>query len=632
MVSTLETTCLPLGTIITARVKRSPFYEAVTGSSYSKAYCCCYYTLLHHLILIIFALTRTLLYHSYDSKHFPKHSTMSSPIASPTAATASLKEQPSGPTCRFCEEYCEGSMIQPCSFCKDWWCIACLEGCFVRAAKDSRPFSPPWCCADIQLFRILDRLEPEIASLYRTRYREHMTRNKRWCPVPTCGAFIDVDTLANYHPTRSVTFQCPHCGGNVYNKGCRGIAHSSPCHEKDEAAMLAQYGIKQCPSCKQGVKRMFGCPLMECSCGAYFCWNCCKSPPDCDGGCDAQDSEIGSPNVPNVFVNEETVSVEDRDERKSPVDGTAGYNSPNAEYDDETDVFAKEDTISVEDRDRWATSRWSSPASRSRSSARSAGVSESETKSKGPLDGMRSPESQDDGGNSTAALNTESFSAAIDQTEREDSILKASNPGTKDTENSEADVVNTTAPKDQEDAIHGEVSLSVEETRHAGPETPDGRVLDLERSRGPSNPDAVNASTAQHLLRRIDTDSHPTGFESSIAQPTTNRLIDLDAGGFSWWANAPENFGADPGESPLSSRVQVWYCIHTPHFFALHWRVKGEYHGDPTPMECNRCVSRVRPMYLFDEDEEKRGMLRRKGAGRRREKMIPAVRRSSREN
>jgi hypothetical protein len=378
--------------------------------------------------------------------------------------------------------------------------------------------------------------------------------------------------------------------------------------------MLAQYGIKQCPSCKQGVKRMFGCPLMECSCGAYFCWNCCKSPPDCDGGCDAQDSEIGSPNVPNVFVNEGTVSVEDRDERKSPVDGTAGYNSPNAEYDDETDVFAKEDTISVEDRDRWATSRWSSPASRSRSSARSAGVSESETKSKGPLDGMRSPESQNDGGNSTAALNTESFSAAIDQTEREDSILKASNPGTKDTENSEADVVNTTAPKDQEDAIHGEVSLSVEETRHAGPETPDGRVLDLERSRGPSNPDAVNASTAQHLLRRIDTDSHPTGFESSIAQPTTNRLIDLDAGGFSRWANAPENFGADPGESPLSSRVQVWYCIHTPHFVALHWRVKGEYHGDPTLMECNRCVSRVRPMYLFDEDEEKRGDAKEEGS------------------
>jgi hypothetical protein len=381
-----------------------------------------------------------------------------------------------------------------------------------------------------------------------------MTRNKRWCPVPTCGAFIDVDTLANYHPTRSVTFQCPHCGSNVYNKGCRGVAHSDPCQEKDEAAILAQYGIKQCPSCKQGVKRIFGCPLMECSCGAYFCWNCCKSPPDCDGGCDSQDSEIGSPTAPDVFVNEDTTSVEDRDG--------------------------------------------------SRPSARCAGVLEGENKSKGPLDRMRSAERQEDGGNSTATLNTESFPAALDQTEREDSILKAANPGTKDTETSEVDVVDTGARKDQEVVLDGGVTLSVEETKHAGPATPQSRVLNLERSRRTSNPDIVSENTAQHLLRHIDTDSHQTGFDSSIARPTTDRPIDLDAGGFSRWANASEDFGADPGESPLSSRVQVWYYIHTPHFVALHWSVKAEYRGDPTLMEFNRCVSRVRPMYLLDEDEK----------------------------
>jgi hypothetical protein len=475
-----------------------------------------------------------------------------------------------------------------------------------------------------------------------------MTRNKRWCPVPTCGAFIDVDTLVNYHPTRSVTFQCPHCGGNVCNKGCRGIVHSGRCQENDEAAILGQYGIKQCPNCKQGVKRMFGCPLMECSCGAYFCWNCCKSPPDCDGGCDAQDSEIGSPNIPNVFVNEETVSVEDKDERKTPVDGTEGYESPDPRYENALDVFVNEETISVADKDGQRTSvystegynspdtenddekapdvfvnedarvvdyrdrsgeisRWSSPASRSRSSARSAGVSEGENKSEGPLDGVRSAKRQYDGGTRTAALNTESFPVALDPTEREDSILKASNPGMKDTENSEVDVVNMATPKDQEVALDEEMSLSVEETRHAGPETPDGRVPDLERSRRPSNPHIVNESTAQHLLRHIDTDNHQPGLDSSIARPTTDRLIDLDAGGFSRWANASENFGADPGESPLSSRVQVWYCIHTPHFVALHWSVKGEYGGDPTLMECNSCASRVRPMYLLNEDEEKKG-------------------------
>jgi hypothetical protein len=154
-------------------------------------------------------------------------------MESPTAAATPPIQQPSGPICRFCEEYCEDAMIQPCSLCQDWWCIPCLEGCFIRAAQDSRPFSPPLCCADIQLFRILDRLDPEVASLYQSRYKEYIARIKLWCPEPTCAAFIDLNTLTNYHPARSVTFQCPHCDCHVCNRGCRGIAHSGPCQEKD---------------------------------------------------------------------------------------------------------------------------------------------------------------------------------------------------------------------------------------------------------------------------------------------------------------------------------------------------------------------------------------------------------------
>jgi hypothetical protein len=331
---------------------------------------------------------------------------------------------------------------------------------------------------------------------------------------------------------------------------------------------------------------MFGCPFMECSCGAYFCWNCSKSPPDCDGGRDSQDEEHEGESEPNVFVNEETISVEDRDEGKFPVDGAEGCDLQEEEDHGKIalgDFLDEESGFNfdhVDDKD----------------------------KSKRPVDGMRSAESRDDVGHGGSVLNTESLPAALKQTEREDSILtlKAPKPATKVSENPEVEVANTTAPKDQDFAIytlHENATPSVEEARHAGPAT----VLDLERSRRTSSPDIVNGSSLQHLLRQIDTDSHQTGFDSSKARPKTDRPIDLDAGRFARWANGSENFGAEPGDLPHSSRVQVWDSIHTPHIVALHWPVEGEYRGDPTLMECNRCVSRVRPMYLFDEDEEKKG-------------------------
>jgi hypothetical protein len=335
---------------------------------------------------------------------------------------------------------------------------------------------------------------------------------------------------------------------------------------------------------------MFGCPLMECSCGAYFCWNCCKSPPDCDGGCNSQDEEDQAENEPHVFVNEETISVEIRNQMEMIVDGTEG-----------SDIQDEEDHGGV-----------ALGASVNEEFGLGSNHVDSTDKSGRLVDGTRSVGDQDDVGHDSGDPSTEKPPPALDQTEREDSILtlKGPKPATKDSEKPQVDDVNTAAPKDQEfasDNLNEETILPVEGTRHADPVTLPGGVLDLERLRRTSNPDIVNESslqTLQNLLRQIDAESRQTGFDSSIARPTTDGPIDLDAGGSGRWANGSENFGAEPGDLPHASRVQVWYCNHTPHIVALNWPVTGEYLGDPTLMECNRCVSRVRPMYILEQDEK----------------------------
>ncbi|KAK5173784.1 uncharacterized protein LTR77_002465 [Saxophila tyrrhenica] len=83
-------------------------------------------------------------------------------------------------------------------------------------------------------------------------------------------------------------FPCPECHVAICTD-CRQIEHSgSPCDTSNadhEMAMLSQFGYKQCPRCKAGVKKMYGCSHMACICGAHWCYYCQRSIDLCDGGC-----------------------------------------------------------------------------------------------------------------------------------------------------------------------------------------------------------------------------------------------------------------------------------------------------------------------------------------------------------
>ncbi|KAK4949522.1 hypothetical protein LTR10_012140 [Elasticomyces elasticus] len=88
-------------------------------------------------------------------------------------------------------------------------------------------------------------------------------------------------------------FTCSRCHVAICVK-CKQFEHAGQCDttaRDHEVAMLAQFGYKRCPLCRHAVKKMYGCPHMQCVCGAHWCYYCQRSINDCDGGCDGGTEE-----------------------------------------------------------------------------------------------------------------------------------------------------------------------------------------------------------------------------------------------------------------------------------------------------------------------------------------------------
>jgi hypothetical protein len=198
--------------------------------------------------------------------------------------------------------------LKPCRGCSNSYCTACVKNMFIEACKDSTRM-PPRCCYPINLQLAKPYLTEDETSLFRAKYEEWRTPNPTYCPVPVCSAFIP-DRLMPQNvrdkkqradsgvgtPT-SESFACPTCEASICT-GCRQQAHPGVmCNidefglDADTTALLKSWGYKQCPKCRHGVKRMFGCNHMECRCGAHFCWVCLESINECDGGCYDDDEE-----------------------------------------------------------------------------------------------------------------------------------------------------------------------------------------------------------------------------------------------------------------------------------------------------------------------------------------------------
>ena len=131
------------------------------------------------------------------------------------------------------------------------------------------------------------------------------------CPIPGCRTFIESDDpIINAYihtnvPDGTISSCCDTCQGlfgQVLACGSDAVrATTCPTciataerlqHETevarigasqalidDEARAIRQRMIVECPRCKQSVSRTGGCDVMDCNCGAHFCYGCCVELP-----------------------------------------------------------------------------------------------------------------------------------------------------------------------------------------------------------------------------------------------------------------------------------------------------------------------------------------------------------------
>lgn len=269
--------------------------------------------------------------------------TTTPPMASPQPADDDDNNKTAPTECVICydkQDPEEAAMNQPCRSCDDSYCDDCLQKMFTRACFDLSEM-PPRCCGPLNLAVGLPVLDCQQVDLFKTRHEEARTVAPVYCPVPTCSAFIpyrlfprdkrpvknrrnigtnvqekadndndnDNNTSAadehastdNPPPQASLPSEeqthvdspiipCPHCSAQICCD-CKLLSHSgSACTsthldlDDDIAQVLKKFKIRQCPKCRTGVRRMYGCPEIFCRCGCHWCWLCGMTLEVCEYG------------------------------------------------------------------------------------------------------------------------------------------------------------------------------------------------------------------------------------------------------------------------------------------------------------------------------------------------------------
>jgi len=216
--------------------------------------------------------------------------------------------------CVVCGDGDQAGVLSPCEHCDKAYCKDCLHEMFVAASNDSTRM-PPRCCAMIQMHIGLPLLNETDRSAFKNRFEEWISTHRLYCPKKHCSAFIPDrivhatipvpsmkqrlgDSHANVEPVvLSRTVKCQECWCSVC-LDCHQPSHiGRPCdfsQDTEMEKMLEKLKYKTCPNCRTGVRRMHGCPHMQCRCGAHWCWFC-KSPiKECNGAHVEEEEEVGT--------------------------------------------------------------------------------------------------------------------------------------------------------------------------------------------------------------------------------------------------------------------------------------------------------------------------------------------------
>ncbi|KAF2224735.1 hypothetical protein BDZ85DRAFT_83559 [Elsinoe ampelina] len=154
--------------------------------------------------------------------------------------------------------------------CDHDYCGECLSTMFQNAMKDESAF-PPRCCQPITLEHAMGVLPFAVYQQYSAKLPELETKDKTYCHVNTCTAWIAPRFIVNG------IGRCSTCSAQTCVT-CKGENHNGDC-PADEATqavleMAAGQNWRRCSRCRTMVELNTGCNHITCRCGFHFCYTC----------------------------------------------------------------------------------------------------------------------------------------------------------------------------------------------------------------------------------------------------------------------------------------------------------------------------------------------------------------------
>lgn len=148
--------------------------------------------------------------------------------------------------------------------CGHWMCHACLKRQFTLSVTDPQHMPPRCCTHDHIPLRHVERLlSDKFKKQWNLKYEEYMTKNRLYCPIKGCGAWIKPANIRVDTATGRKYGKCGKCQVKVCVL-CNGKWHTKRECPKDEETkrfveMAEEKGWQRCYNCKAMVELKEGC-------------------------------------------------------------------------------------------------------------------------------------------------------------------------------------------------------------------------------------------------------------------------------------------------------------------------------------------------------------------------------------
>ncbi|KAI0336007.1 hypothetical protein GY45DRAFT_572325 [Cubamyces sp. BRFM 1775] len=205
-------------------------------------------------------------YHSRASSTLTLTASESPAAAKESASTSKSQTE----SCVICRDAIAGPVIR--APCGDIYDVDCLVDLYRAATVDESLFPPACCRQPFKIDEVRVHFDNALIKLVDKKTIEFGTKNRVYCHVPTCSAFIGAATaIATPLPcTTCWAYTCGHC---------KAVAHATAirCTNAEDAALLVlaeQTEWKRCPSCGHLIELTMGCYHITCRCRHQFCYLC----------------------------------------------------------------------------------------------------------------------------------------------------------------------------------------------------------------------------------------------------------------------------------------------------------------------------------------------------------------------